>query len=111
MAKNVTVVGAGSWGTALAQVLCDNQNNVKLYDLNQEIVDDINQNHRNSRFFADVQLPVGLVATTNLTEALKDAQIILLSVPTKVIRDVLKTINEQLDHAVMIINASKGIEP
>ena len=61
MAKNVTVVGAGSWGTALAQVLCDNQNNVKLYDLNQEIVDDINQNHRNSRFFADVQLPVGLV--------------------------------------------------
>ena len=111
MAKNVTVVGAGSWGTALAQVLCDNQNNVKLYDLNQEIVDDINQNHRNSRFFADVQLPVGLVATTNLTEALKDAQIILLSVPTKVIRDVLKTINEHLDHAVMIINASKGIEP
>ena len=111
MAKNVTVVGAGSWGTALAQVLCDNQNNVKLYDLNQEIVDDINQNHRNSRFFADVQLPVGLVATTNLTEALKDAQIILLSVQTKVIRDVLKTINEQLDHAVMIINASKGIEP
>ena len=33
MAKNVTVVGAGSWGTALAQVLCDNQNNVKLYEM------------------------------------------------------------------------------
>lgn len=111
MTKNITVVGAGSWGTALAQVLCDNKNNVTLYDLNQEVVNDINQNHQNSRFFDDLKLPSSLVATTNLKEAMKDAQMILLSVPTKVIRDVLKSINQELDHSVMIINASKGIEP
>lgn len=111
MTKNITVVGAGSWGTALAQVLCDNKNNVMLYDLNQDVVNDINQNHQNSRFFADLKLPSSLVATTNLKEALKDAQMILLSVPTKVIRDVLKSINQELDHSVIIINASKGIEP
>lgn len=111
MTKNITVVGAGSWGTALAQVLCDNKNNVMLYDLNQDVVNDINQNHQNSRFFADLKLPSSLVATTNLKEALKDAQMILLSVPTKVIRDVLKSINQELDHLVIIINASKGIEP
>lgn len=111
MTKNITVIGAGSWGTALAQVLCDNKNNVTLYDLNQDIVNDINQNHQNSRFFADITLPSSLVATTNLKEALKEAQLILLSVPTKVMRDVLKSINQELDHQVMIINASKGIEP
>ncbi|MDO5792699.1 MAG: NAD(P)H-dependent glycerol-3-phosphate dehydrogenase [Turicibacter sp.] len=111
MTKNITVVGAGSWGTALAQVLCDNKNNVMLYDLNQDVVNDINQNHQNSRFFADLKLPSSLVATTNLKEALKDAQMILLSVPTKVIRAVLKSINQELDHSVIIINASKGIEP
>ncbi|WP_235070910.1 NAD(P)H-dependent glycerol-3-phosphate dehydrogenase [Turicibacter sp. TJ11] len=111
MTKNITVIGAGSWGTALAQVLCDNKNNVTLYDLNQDVVNDINQNHQNSRFFADITLPSSLVATTNLKEALKEAQLILLSVPTKVMRDVLKSINQELDHQVMIINASKGIEP
>ena len=111
MTKNITVIGAGSWGTALAQVLCDNKNNVTLYDLNQDVVNDINQNHQNSRFFADITLPSSLVATTNLKEALKEAQLILLSVPTKVMRDVLKSINKELDHQVMIINASKGIEP
>ena len=111
MTKNITVIGAGSWGTALAQVLCDNKNNVTLYDLNQDVVNDINQNHQNSRFFADITLPSSLVATTNLKEALKEAQLILLSVPTKVMSDVLKSINQELDHQVMIINASKGIEP
>lgn len=111
MTKSVTVVGAGSWGTALAQVLCDNQNEVMLYDLNQEIVNDINQNHQNSRFFKELSLPQNLKATINLSEALKETEIILLSVPTKVIRDVLKDINRVLDHPVVIINASKGIEP
>ena len=111
MVKNITVVGAGSWGTALAQVLCDNQNHVTLYDLSQEIVDDINQNHQNSRFFEGIKLPIELKATTSLKDALKDAHMILLAVPTKAIRNVLKDINEQLDHSVIIINASKGIEP
>ena len=111
MVKNITVVGAGSWGTALAQVLCDNKNQVMLYDLNADIVKDVNENHRNARFFEEVELPSSLRATTDLKEALKEAEFILLSVPTKVIRDVLKTINTQLTHKVVIINASKGIEP
>lgn len=111
MTKSVTVVGAGSWGTALAQVLCDNGNQVKLYDLNQEIVNDINANHQNSRFFKELTLPQNLTATTNLSEALKETDMILLSVPTKVIREVLKDINQALHHPVVIINASKGIEP
>lgn len=111
MTKSVTVVGAGSWGTALAQVLCDNGNQVKLYDLNQEIVNDVNINHQNSRFFKELTLPQNLTATTNLSEALKETDIILLSVPTKVMRDVLKNINQVLHHPVVIINASKGIEP
>ena len=107
----VAVVGAGSWGTALAQVLCDNKQKVMMYDLNQKIVDDINNNHKNTQFFEKINLPEELTATSNLKEALKNTEYILLSVPTKVIRVVLQDINRELNHPVTIINASKGIEP
>ena len=109
--KKITVIGAGSWGTALAQVLDDNKQQVKLYDLDQEVVDDINQNHQNSKFFGDTKFSPTLSATTNLKEALKGVEIILIAVPTKVIRAVLQNINDVLEHPVIIINASKGIEP
>ena len=109
--KKITVIGAGSWGTALAQVLCDNKHQVKLYDLNETIVQEINQNHQNRQFFEQIHLPKELTATTNLKEALADTDIILLSVPTKVIRDVLQGVNRELSHPVIIVNASKGIEP
>ena len=45
------VLGSGSWGTALAQVLCDNANDVVLWGRNNAEVDDINVNHRNSKYF------------------------------------------------------------
>jgi len=109
--KNITVVGAGSWGTALAQLLCDNKQSVKLYDVNQQVVDDVNKNHQNKQFFENVQLPEALTATTNLQEALENVDLILIAVPTKVVRHVLQAINVQLDHPVIIVNASKGIEP
>jgi len=109
--KKITVIGGGSWGTALAQVLCDNQMDVTIYDRNQDVVDDINKNHRNSKFFKDQKLPETLKANIQLEAAIKEAQYILLAVPTKVIRDVLKNINNCLNSAVTVINASKGIEP
>ncbi|HAX74036.1 MAG TPA: NAD(P)H-dependent glycerol-3-phosphate dehydrogenase [Firmicutes bacterium] len=111
MTQKVTVIGAGSWGTALAQVLCDNGQDVLMYDLNETIINDINENHQNSQFFTDVILPDTLTGTTDLKQALDNVDTVLLAVPTKVIRIVLKSLNEVLDHPVTIINASKGIEP
>ena len=111
MTTKIAVMGAGSWGTALAQVLCENNHEVMMYDLNQEIISDINTNHKNSLFFKDQPLPKSLKATVNLKEALEGADVVLLSVPTKVIRFVLKDIHAVLNHPVTIVNASKGIEP
>ncbi len=111
MTTKIAVMGAGSWGTALSQVLCENGHDVMMYDLNADIIADINQNHQNSRFFKEHDLPKTLSATTNLQEALNGAEVILLSVPTKVIRHVLKDVSHVLDHPVVIVNASKGIEP
>jgi len=107
----VAVIGAGSWGTALAQVLTDNDNHVVVYDIEESVINDINENHRNSKFFPDIELPVDLKATTSLAEALDGAHFALLSVPTKVMRVALSNMKPHLSPSTVVINASKGIEP
>lgn len=111
MQKRITIIGAGSWGTGLARIISDNKYPVLLYDTNQFTVDEINTYHTNKD-----KLPNGILndlvkATTNLQEAIAYAQIIVLVVPTKVIRDVLKNIKQVIDRKKIIVNASKGIEP
>lgn len=107
----IAVIGAGSWGTALAQVLADNENDVTVYDIDVDVISDINENQKNSKFFEDVVLPANLKATTDLATALKGAHFALLSVPTKVMRLALTNMKEFLPPNTVIINASKGIEP
>ena len=109
--SKVAVIGAGSWGTALAQVLCDSGNAPVLYAIDDAVVRDINENHRNTAFLGDVLLPESLRATGSLKDALDGAEFVLLAVPTAVSRVVLRELNEVLNSKVVIINASKGIEP
>ena len=80
MLKTV-VIGSGSWGTALAQVLVDNAREVILWGKNPKEIDDINLRHQNSRFFPDVTLHEKLKATCDLN-IVRDADLLVLSVPT-----------------------------
>jgi glycerol-3-phosphate dehydrogenase (NAD(P)+) len=109
--STVTVIGAGSWGSALSLILADNNNIVKLYGRDQALIDEINTNHTNLKYLPNGSLPENVLGFTNLSDALKDTDVVLLVVPTKVIRSVLKEINAVLDHPVVFVNASKGIEP
>ena len=107
----ISVIGSGSWGTALAIVLADNGHTVKLWGRRQQQIDSINKDHRNERYLPGVELPHSIVATTDLKEALADAKTVVLVTPTKSMREVLKSVVENLDHPVTIVHASKGIEP
>ena len=75
-----TILGAGTWGTAVGQVLCDNNNDVVLYHFDQNIVDDINKNHKNSFYFDDLILNENLKATSSLEEAIKFGNNIIFAV-------------------------------
>lgn len=109
--ENITIVGAGSWGCALARILGDNGHNVLLYDIDKDAVDEINTYHTNKNKLHDGILPLTVTATTSLEKAIQSNDYILLVVPTAVVRDVLKNINKVINGKKIFINASKGIEP
>ncbi len=101
------VIGSGSWGTALAQVLQDNHQEVLVYGVAEAEVNDINENHKNSKYFGDVELNPELKATTDI-QCVKGADIVLLAVPTIAIDPICHQINDLLDKKTIIINVSKG---
>ncbi len=109
--KKITVLGAGSWGTALAQVLTDNQHQVLLYTNSIEQAEEINNKHTNELYAPKVELSPEIKCTTNLEEAVNYSDILLLVLPSKVQRMVLHEINKLLKEPKVFVNASKGIEP
>lgn len=104
------VIGSGSWGTGLAQVLCDNKVDVTIYGNCESEINDINENHRNSKYFGGIQIHPDLKATTDIN-VVKGSDIVVLSVPTIAIESVCKQIDEILDKKTIIVNTSKGFHP
>ncbi|WP_209122580.1 NAD(P)H-dependent glycerol-3-phosphate dehydrogenase [Alkalihalobacillus sp. BA299] len=109
--SKIAVLGAGSWGTALAMVLADNGHNVRLWARREDQVTEINELHTNKQYLPGVDLPQNITAFTNIELALFESEAILLVVPTKSIRTVVKAILPHIRVGVPIIHASKGIEP
>ena len=109
--QRVAVIGPGSWGTALSQVLNDNGHEVRIWGNIAEQIDEINQAHTNTRYFKDTVLDEKIKAYHSLAEALDGADAVLFVVPTKVTRLVAKQVAQILDHKVKVMHASKGLEP
>ena len=109
--ENVTVLGAGSWGSALAVVLAENGHNTLLWTHRQDQANEINEHHTNKKYLPKTTLPLNLVATHELQKAVQHSSIIVVAVPTKAIREVCKNMNAFLDKKVLFVHVSKGIEP
>lgn len=108
---NCLIIGSGSWGTALGQVLADNFHQVIVYGINQNQVDDINLNHQNKAFFGDdVFLNPKIRATSDLKAAVKAAEVIVISVPSSAMRSVLNDLLPLLTERKYFINTAKGLE-
>ncbi len=111
MKQKIAVIAPGSWGTALSLVLTDNGHEVAVWGNDPEQLDEINEKHTNEAFLPNIKLPEEIKAYHNLEEAVKGATAVLLVVPTKVVRIVLQQLRDVVTEPILIIHASKGIEP
>ena len=108
--KRVAVLGAGAWGTTLAQVLIDAGQEVLIWGRNGEVVDEINSLHTNKKFLPGVDLPKQIKATTNIAEAFDFGSALVLAIPAQSLRDNLANWKTTMPTDRPIISTLKGIE-
>ncbi|MDQ0299453.1 glycerol-3-phosphate dehydrogenase (NAD(P)+) [Salibacterium salarium] len=111
MSEKIAVIGAGSWGTALAGVLADNNHDVRLWTRREEQATEINQNRTNHKYLPGFELPAAIQASADLEYCINGADYILLVVPTKAVREMIHQIRTFVHKNTVLIHASKGIEP
>lgn len=109
--KKVSVIGAGSWGTAIAFVLAENGHDCLLWARREEQAIEINSDNKNNAYLPDISLPKNLKATSSLEEAATHGEVIVIAVPTKAIRTVCSEINNIIKEPKLFVHVSKGIEP
>ena len=110
MKKNITLLGGGSWGTALSKLLSENGHKVTVWLRDENQCRELTYTRVNKKYLPKVKIPENILFTSNINEAVKDAEILLLVTPTQMIRGVLKQIKDEYKENKIIINASKGIE-
>lgn len=109
--KRAAVIGGGSFGTVVANILADNGVEVRQWMRNVEVATAINERHENPAYLPGVKLNETLVATTNLDEAVTDADIVFVSVPSKFVRQVVSSFAPNLKPTQALVSTTKGIEP
>jgi len=107
---NIAVLGAGSWGTALAKLLSDKWYNVKIWVYEESVKKEINNKHENISFLPNFSLSNNLVAHNNIKEVIKDADMLLSVIPSQFVRKIFTEIKNDIPLYIPIVSATKGIE-
>lgn len=108
--RNVGVVGAGSWGTTLANLLAGSGRRVRLWAFEAEVVEQVARERENRLFLPGVRLDGGLEATGELRHALYGAEFAVFVTPSHVARSVARAAAPHLPPGIPVVVASKGIE-
>jgi len=108
--KPVAVIGAGSWGTALAMVAARNRHDVTLWAREREVVNSIATDRRNPFYLSDFELPENIRATSSLEDALRDASLVLVVVPSHAFREMIGSMLPFINDEMVIVSATKGVE-
>ncbi|MDR9418293.1 NAD(P)H-dependent glycerol-3-phosphate dehydrogenase [Gracilimonas sp.] len=107
---NVTVIGAGSFGTALAMVLDQAGNEVQIWAREAEIADRINEEHVNPSYLNDIELPKTIKAYNNLEQCMQSQDMVVFATPSHALREVGNKLKPCLDGHEILVTVAKGIE-
>src|SRR5262245_18584590 len=108
--KRVAVIGAGSWGTALALVAARAGNHVRLWARGEEVALAINRTRRNPFYLPECLLPETIRATAFVEEAVLDADCVLLVIPSHAMREMVSGLRSFLKPEMVLVSAAKGVE-
>ncbi len=108
--KQIGVIGAGSWGTTLADLLASKGYPVTLWAYEADLVERMTVSRENDLYLADVELSENLSFTNSLEEAVRDKELVLFVPPSQVLRSILEQVVALLDPETILVSASKGIE-
>ncbi len=108
--KHITILGAGSMGTALGKMLGDSGRQIRLWAYETEVAEEINTQRVNSAFLPGFELPDTILATCSFAEALDGADLVLSATPAQVLGTVWKEAAPFLSPNAVIVSTSKGVE-
>ncbi len=105
----IAVLGAGSFGTCLA-LLCARNHDVTIWAHDPDLAASIERDRKNPRYLSDLEIPDNVRATSELSEALRDRELVICAIPSQFVRDVMTRANRELSDASILISTVKGIE-
>lgn len=108
--KKISVLGSGSWGTALAIVLAKNGFEVSMWTLKEEQCININKNRENADYLPGVKIPNNISVTTDLGESIINSRMVVLAVPSQAIRGICKQIKSFINDEQILVDVAKGLE-
>ncbi|MCX2974041.1 NAD(P)H-dependent glycerol-3-phosphate dehydrogenase [Halieaceae bacterium IMCC8485] len=106
---NIAVLGGGSWGTTVASLVARNTD-VTLWARNPDTVNEINARHSNEKYLPGAKLPDRLRATSDVGEAIRDADVVVMGIPSQNFRAVLQDVKQHIRAWVPVISLTKGLE-
>lgn len=108
--SDIAVMGAGSWGTAFSIVLADVGNSVRLWGRRPEVCEAINDRRENPEYLPGIELDERISATTDPAEALSGAGVVVVAVPSQVLRQNLTAWKDCIDREAVLVSLLKGLE-
>lgn len=110
MASRTAIIGAGSWGTALAKILGEQGHRVRLWSHNSTVAKQIRSARVNAEYLPGIELPTSIGVTQDYGEALEAAELVVTVVPSHALREVVSQAEPFIPQDAVIVTATKGLE-